>query len=313
MTELSSLSSVAELRRAIFGKGAAQRGDLTRALAWGGDKSDDYASLLADIAVDLLVDQADPPQYISAESAAWLIGEIQAHPLPYRVEMRLLSEVMDRAVSLPAALSSFALAEIESAVVTGRPDHPAGAIDAGDVEALRHAVYATDENASLHVTRPEAEALFRIAHAGVKGEVDSGFEALFAQAVGNHLMGIAFHGTPTVAEEKRLEDFENTPAPSFGGFLKGMFSGGLSLPTLDDLKSPDEMADARWEAQAEADIAERAQAERVDPDETGWLTAQLTRDGDLTSAERALLAFLKREEAGDPPEALRALFAKAGV
>ena len=139
MPDVSTLPSVAELRGAIFAKGKADRDDFVRALEWNGADSPDYRQLLADVAVDLFIDQADPPQYISIESADWLIARIKAHALSYAAKIRLLSALMQYAVSLPSSLSSFLLGEIEAAIVDGRPGHPAGRLDADDVEALRRA------------------------------------------------------------------------------------------------------------------------------------------------------------------------------
>ncbi|MGO8737438.1 hypothetical protein [Rhodoblastus sp.] len=311
MTDVENLSPVAALRRSIFLDGKPSRADFSRALAWDGADSPEYAQLLADIAVDLLVDQADPRQYVSAEGADWLIGQVKAQELSYPTEMRLLTETMRYAVSLPSTLSGFCLAEIEAAIAQARPGHPAGRIDAGDVENIRVAVYATDENSSLYVSRDEAEALFRIAHAGGAGAIDPGFDKLFAQAVGNYLTGIAFHGTPKAAEVKELETFENTPAPGLGAFLGAMFKG-LRTPILKDLETPIEMADDDLRAQLDADDKERAQAEGIDTDETAWLVAHLARPGALTTAEISLLAFLKQQAAAPPP-ALDELFRKAGV
>lgn len=91
MADVSTLSSVADLRRAIFTKGNADRDDLVRALEWDGQDSPDYRQLLADIAVDLFIDRADPPQYVSIEAADWLIARIKAHGLSYAAKIYLLS------------------------------------------------------------------------------------------------------------------------------------------------------------------------------------------------------------------------------
>lgn len=310
MSDLSTLASVADLRREIFATGKASRDDFVRALEWRGDDSADYRQLLADIAVDLFVDQADPPQYVSIEAANWLLAQLNAHKLSYAATIALLSQLMRYAVSLPSSLSSFMLAEVEAAVVEGRPGHPSGRIDEADVEALRRALYAADAEAALHVTRPEAEVLFRIAHANAGKPTAEGFDTLFAQAVGNHLLAIAFHGVAKVEDRLALERFENAPEAGVGGFLKNML--GATLPEAEDLQSPLARDEALWRAKNEADARARSEAEKIDQDEIIWLFAHLTRRGELTSAERRLLVFLQQEVAAPPP-GLVDLFQKAGI
>jgi len=310
MPDISTIACVADLRRETFVKGHATRDDFVRALEWGGAETEDFRQFLGEVAVDLFVDQANPPNYVSLEAADWLVARLRAHRLSYAAEMRVLTQVMTYAVSLPSSLSAFALDEIEAAVVTGRPDHPAGRIDAADVEALRRALYAADVGSSLHVTRPEAERLFRIAHACAGKDVDPGFDELFAQAVGNHLLAIAFRGAAPVAQERELEKFEDAPDEGVGGFLRGML--GAALPQASDLQSPFERDEALWRAKNDADARARAESEKIDQDETIWLFAQLTRRGEMTSAEKKLLAFLRREVTA-PPRGLAELLARAGV
>jgi hypothetical protein len=93
---LSSLAdnSIALLRRQIYGKDKVVRADLEQALRTGGDDTPEYAQLLGDVAVDILVNQANPPQYVSQTGADWLVAQIDANPLPYRVEIRLLTANM---------------------------------------------------------------------------------------------------------------------------------------------------------------------------------------------------------------------------
>ena len=302
---------VAALRRQIYAKDKVSRAEFELALAHDGGASPDYAQLLCDLAIDLLVNQADPPEYIGDDDANWLIAAVRARQLPTSVEFRLLTQVLEYAVSTPPALSAFCVAEIEKAIISGAPDHPAGSVQPADTEALRQAVFATDAGNSEHVNRSEAESLFRIAHSTAGHQNDPEFDGFFAKAVGNYLMGVAFRGTPSVADELQLENFEDEKPKGFGGFLSSMF-GGASMPTAADLESVDERCDARIEAELQAGQRERAVAEQVDPGETAWLAAHLNRDGDLTSAERALLAFLKQQVA-QPPAALSELFIKAGV
>ena len=177
-------------------------------------------------------------------------------------------------------------------------------VTGADVAALRVAVFAATEDSSLHVTKASAEALFRIAHATSGAVNDPSFDPFFAGAVGNYLMGIAHHWTPS-AEEEVADEKALAEKPTFGRFL-----GGLMHKADPEAKlSVDEITARQYARENAADEAELAQAAVIDPSETDWLLGQLTRGGKLASAETALLQFLKQES----PEISSSLLAAAGA
>jgi len=280
------------LRRKIYAQKALSRADLSQ-LMKRGDASPDYARLLADVATDLLVKQADPPKYVGEAEADWLIGEIRAGNVAFSAEITMLTDVLRYAVSAPPALAAFCVGEIERAILLGCAGHPAGAVTPEDTQALRVAVFAAVEGSSLHVTRESAESLFRIAHATRGAANDPEFDEFFAKAVGNYLMGVAFRWTPSAAEALQKEKWLNDEAPGFDSFVAALFgkgaSGRFAAATLDEV-------DEAWmRRENEADADELARAAEIDAGETQWLFTQLSRPGALTSAERALFAFLRRE------------------
>jgi hypothetical protein len=288
-------ADVRALRRRIYSRPVVSRADLEQALSFGGDKaSEEYMRLLADVATDLLVNQGDPPKYVSQADADWLIESIRGTgALSTSAEFIVLTEVIRYAVRVPPSLAAFCVGEIEKAIISGRPDHPAGHVSEDDLIGLREAAFAAVQGSSLHVTRDSAEALFRIARATKDAANDPGFDEFFAKAVGNYLMGIAFHWTPSADAEREKENWENQKSAGLGGLLGAMF-GGPRVPRLD-IRSPDEIDEERLRAENAADAQEMAMASEIDPQETNWLIAQLSRPGALTGAERALLQFLKRE------------------
>jgi len=306
MPEIIDAASALRLRREIYSKPAVSRADLARLIAAGracpGATPVEFDDLLANVAVDLLVHQVDPPEYIQQGAADWLIAQLRdGAGLDCRAEYEMLVDVLRYAVSVPANLAAFAVAEIEKAIVQGHRtpdgaiDHPGSVVSAADVAALRVAVFAATDGSSLHVTRESAEALFRIAHAAAGAKNDAEFAEFFAKAVGNYLMGVAFHWTPSVGEEQHLEQWLDEK-PSLGGFLMAMFggrSGDTNLTRMDD---------ERVRAENAADAAERASAETIDPMETKWIMDHLGRDGAVTSAELQLLRFLKREAPALPTQ-----------
>ena len=310
-------AAVRELRRAVYSKPSVERADLARLLEFGrragAGTPQEYADLLADVATDVLVNQADPPKYISPEDANWLIAQLSAGSgMSCSAEFEMLLAVLRYAVSIPPALSSFAVGEIERAVLEGHyaagglPDHVAGIVTKGDVEALRSCVFAATQGSSLHVTRDSAEALFRIAHATSSAKNDPSFDDFFAQAIGNYLMGIAFHWTPSVAEESERKKWLDEPRPAAGIFLRGFFHIGKT----EEQRAYD-AENARLKIENDADRAELAGKADIDAAEADWVLSHLTRAAGLTQAEKRLLLFLRENAKSIPPTLLQAIEAEA--
>jgi hypothetical protein len=256
------------------------------------------------VAADLLVNQADPPKYVAQTDADWLIGEIAASKVGYNAEIPILLEVIRLAVSVPASLAAFCVSEIDKAIVGGREGHPAGVVVRQDMQALRAAVFAAVDGSSLHVSRASAEGLFHIAHATKDAANDPEFDDFFAKAIGNYLMGIAFRWTPSRTEALETEKWLDDKPADFSRFLGAMFggtaSGDLAAKTLNEIDGE------RLREKNAADAREMATAVEIDGAETDWLMAHLTRAEELTSAEKALLTFL-RQEAPSLPERLAAV------
>jgi hypothetical protein len=308
-----------ELRRAVYGKDGVSRADvamlLARGRAAGAQACPEFAELLAEAATDLMVGQADPPGYVAQADADWLTAQLAAGGgLSCRAEYSMLVDVLRKAVSSPPSLGAFAVREVEKAIVsghraaTGDDDHAAGIVTAADVEALHSLVFAPTEGSSLHVTRDSAEALFDIAHATAAAANDPGFDDMFAKAIGNYLMGLSFHGTPSAADARAHLQWANH-ATRFADFFSKMVEQPLARRfgesstasrSVDDIE---EQILARDNA-ADADALKANGA--IAADEADWVIAHLTRGGPLTSAERKLLGFLA-SEAGAMPDGLRAL------
>ena len=307
----------AALRRTIYSKEKADRSDLAGLIALGRDAGDEpeFLTLIGDVARDALDLDVDPRGYVSDADAQWLVGQI-GDRLTWRQELEILKAAVVHAVSVPPALSAFAVREVERAIVGGRrgPDggveHLQGVVAPSDVEALRLFAFAPTAGAPLHVDRATAEALFNIAHATAGASNDPNFPDFFAQAVGNYLIGAAFLSVASREDELGLERELDRPAPSFGQFLSGL-TGGLFAPdAAQGRRSVDSLTrDIVAEENADADDRLDAAAD-VDAGEAQWILAHLTREGELTLAERRLLAFLRDEAASAPPE-IAALYAKA--
>ena len=299
MGDTIDVQSAQMLRREIYARPTVARGDLTRLLEIGRSAGDsapkEFDDLLSQVAVDLLVEQVDPPKYIQQADADWFVAQLSAGAgLGRAAEYDMLTDVLRFSVSTPANLAAFAVAEMEKRIIG---DGAVRALTEADVEALRVAVFATTEGSSLHVTRDSAEALFRIAHATKDAGNAPTFDDFFAKAVGNYLMGIAFHWTPSARDEVAMEKWLDEKPEGLGAFLGRMlhvdWSRGASVNELDEARAREENA---------ADAKERASAEAVDSTEADWLLAHITRDSALTSGEIRLLEFLKRESPSISPK-----------
>jgi len=306
----TTIPEAAELRKAIYDKGGANRTDLVGLIGLGAQLGDDpeYIELVAEVARDVLVNDAEPPGFISDEAADWLTDRLgDGGGLTCRAEFETLKSVLSHAVSAPSSLVAFAVREIERAILTGRRgplggvEHEPGVVTAADVEALRVVAFAPTAGAACHVDRATAEALFDIAHATATARNDPAFADFFARAVGNYLAGDVF-----VAALRR-DKADAGPPLSLAGFLKAFAYGLTSASAADGRKSVDQLAEERYREENAQTQARLEAAAKIDAGEAKWVLAHLTRGGELTPAERRLLAFLRDESTEAPPE-ISALF-----
>jgi len=308
----------AQLRHAIYDKGAATRVDLAGLLALGREAGDEpaFLALLAEVAADVMTEEVDPVGYVSETDADWLVAQLgDGAGLSCRAEFEALKAVLGHAVSAPASLAAFGLREVERAILTGRRAAVGGAanepgiVTAEDVEALRAVCYAPTAGAPLHVGRDAAEALFDIAHATATAQNDPAFPEFFARAVGNYLIGAAFVAAPsreaTLAEERAMDQ-----RVRFGAFLSRLAGGLTASHAADGRKSVEQLAEARYREENDETEARLDAASRIDAGEAKWVLAHLARGGELSPAEKRLIAFLRDEANGAPPE-IAALFAQA--
>jgi hypothetical protein len=309
MAALAQGVDTAALRRSIYCKEKADRADLAQLIALGAQAGDDpsYLKLIADVGRDALDLDVDPRGYVSEADARWLISQIgDGGTLSCRAEFETLKAVIGHAVSVPPSLTAFAVGEVKRAILSGRgpagAEHKARIVNSADVEALRLFCFAPTAGAALHVDRATAEALFDIAHATAHAENAPEFADFFAQAVGNHLLGAVFLTPASREEELGLERELDRPAPSLGQFLSGL-TGGLFAPSASNgRKSVDRLTQDIVNEENEETDDRLAAAADVDPGEAQWILAHLARQGELSVAEKRLLAFLRDEAASAPPE-----------
>jgi len=272
----------------------------------------EWTNLFCEALTDYVVHQNDPPDYIPQNKADWLTATLANNGgICSRTEFDMLIDVMTHALGVPTSLSTFALNEIKTAIMSGRrgaitgEDHPPGVVTKADVEALRAVLYAATTGTADHVTRDEAEVLFEIAHITSQhatSQADPSFDDLFARAISNYLMAISVHA-PDAAEalhfEKWLdtkEDLKEGVVEYLENFARGLLHGGLQAKSsFNLLESPEQAYEDDMAVQDAIDEGLRDESEKITGPEAAWVIAHLTRDGELSSAEKRLLQFLGME------------------
>lgn len=122
-------------------------------------------------------------------------------------------------------LRSYALAQIEQAVLTGEgPTRKSGALEKGHVSKaeaglLRRLLFASGSDRPAGVSQAEAEALFRIKDASLGGDNAPEWKQLFVQGVGNYIAGFTSGEALSRDRAAELEAFMNDRRSSTGGFL----------------------------------------------------------------------------------------------
>ena len=237
-----------------------------------------------------IVHSLEPAGYVTEDQAEWLIERIDNNGrLDSLTELELLVKVLEKAIDVPERLNTYALGQIEQAVLTGEgPTRDGGALEKGNVteaeaRLLRRIIFAQGSERPAAVSQSEAEMLFRLKDATLTANNAPEWKRLFVQGVGNYLQG--FGGSEPLSRERaaELESFMNHSAASIGGFFSRMarsnpVSGFASV--------------FGTKPEAEDHDAEAASAHEVTGIEQAWLQGQIDSNGLIDEYDQALLDFL---------------------
>lgn len=259
------------------------------------DPAPEWPDFFLEALCDYVVNGKEPRGYIDDANAAWLIDQVERGGGPIgRVELELVVKVVERALNCPAALKSWALAQIEAAVLTGEGPTRAGpartnVVDADEAKLLRRLVFAAGGDGALGVSRDEAETLWRLKDACRDADNAPEWKSLFVQAVGNHLMAYQSYKPLERGEAARLEAFVNDHRSNVLGFFSRMREARPVSAARDLFGSEPAKVDR------EAAVAE---ARAISPSENDWLQGHIQADGARDPYEEALLAFVAEESGG---------------
>lgn len=242
---------------------------------------------------EYVVNGTIPKGYVSEDNARWLIERLDRDgQLDSLVELELLVGLLGRAVGTPDLLKTYAIAQIERAVLTGTgPTRDGGELSASHINEcearlLRRVLFAPGSDGPASISKREAELLFRLKDATVRGANAVEWKQLFVQGIGNYLQGLTSPGSHVSRERAaELEMFMDSPGDGVGGFLGRMVKASPNaFGVVFGRKTPEHDR-----------LAELSEAEEVTGEERAWLDAHLDADGALDEYEKALLAFLDED------------------
>ncbi|WP_306117860.1 MULTISPECIES: hypothetical protein [unclassified Roseitalea] len=296
-------ADVLTLRLEVFGDGVVSRAEAEALFALDRscrDRAPEWVTFFVEALTDYLVNQEPPRGYISEHNADWLIRAIATDGVvDTRTEVELLVNVMEKARSMPAELSAFALRQIAHVVVTGqgplaggRMARP-GVVTADDVAMLRRILYAFGGDGHAGISRQEAEVLFEINDATVEADNDPAWSDLFVKAIGFSLMAATRHVPVDRKQALRRQAWLDDTSVDVAGFFSRVFAGGLR-GYVDAVTGKGGLEEG-WRRSNEAFEAANAAAEVIDAREAEWIAERIGRDGILHENEKALLRFLKAE------------------
>jgi hypothetical protein len=291
-----SREDVLSIRRAVWPDGVVARSEaetlfelhrLTR------KPSLEWSDFFLEAITDTVLNSTEPRLYVGDDTSAWLIGQLDRGGGPIGpLEIELVVKIVEKALNAPASLKAWALARIERSVLSGQGatrqggEIRHGAIDEAEVTWLRRLVFASGGDGALVVSRDEAEMLWRLKDSTLGAANAPGWQKLFVQAVGNHLMAHSSYRPLERPEAARLETFMNDRRGDVLGFLSRMrrpdFGGAARIFERD--------------RSAEGHEAAVRAAASITPSENVWLDFNVARDKKRDELEEALLRFLDEEE-----------------
>jgi len=305
---------VLAMRREVYPDGVIQPDEAERLFRLDDDctqQSPAWMTFFVEAITDFVVNQADPPGYISEDNATWLINHISHKgKVSSATELELLVNVLDKAEQSPERLIRFALEQVKQGVLSGSGPTRIGVdllpfrIGAGEVDLLRRMLYAFGGEGHSAITRAEADILFDINDAVGNADNHPSWSDLFVKAIANYLMAASGYTPPSRAEALRLEKWEDDDRVSTVDFFTRALSGGLRGILAAYSK------DTAWDERLKAEQDDIKTSERITDDEAKWLIGRINRSGGMQENERQLLRFIA-EESPDINPLLKPLVDKA--
>lgn len=255
----------------------------------------DWAGRFIDTVRDYVIENEAPHGWVDEDECDWLIALTDLeNSAPSAFDVDLLIAILRKTEGAPDRLAETVLAAMVRLI------KQEGVVSAERVEDLRAIMFAPTGHQGLWISRLEAQCLFEINDAVASARNAPSWDDFFARAIGNHLMSRS-HPSPqseadALAREKWLQD----TSVDVGGLLsrtaRSFFEGNWWKSVLHD---SEKSMQAEYAAREAGNLA----AEAVTLDEQEWLNRRLGWDNRISSAEKALIDFLKQEVPGYTDEA----------
>jgi len=281
-----SAHDVLELRRWVWPDGAVSDAEAEAVFALNRlarDAGPEWSDFLIEAMTEYVLNARSPRGYVDEANAAWLIDQVDRDGTPVTAtELQLVAKILESALNAPASLKAWALREVEAGV---RAD---GRVGEDEVALLRRILFAAGGDGASVVSQDEAELLWRLKDACLNADNAPGWQKLFVQAVGNHLMAYSSYQPLERGEAARLEAFVADRRSSVLGFFARMQGANPAAEAGKLL---------RGEAAPDHDAAVAA-ANAITPAENQWLQGHVDADGARDPYEEALLAFVAEDSKG---------------
>lgn len=256
------------------------------------DHSPEWTDFFVEALSEYVVNGCEPLGYVDEAKADWLMAHIDRDSsLESMAELELLVKLFERATAVPDRLRTYAIAQIEKAVLIGdgptRSGEALGTGNINDTEAklLRRLIFAPASDRPAGVSRAEAELLFHLKDATLGGANGPEWKRLFVQGVGNYLMAYTSYEPLSRERAAELEEFISRPSDGVGRFFGRMAHFDLQSGFTGVFgRKPARNLDAG-----------AAAAQQIDGDERSWLEARIDADHEVDEYEQALMDFLAEE------------------
>ncbi len=263
----------------------------------------EWTDFFVETLTEFIVNGGDPQGYVDDAKADWLATHIDRDGrLESMAELELVIRIMEKAVSVPAEMKTYALDQVKQAVLGGTGVTRKGSgllpgcITAAECDLLRRMIFASGGDRPAGVSKDEAEMLFRIKDASLEGENAPEWELLFVQGVANFLLGFGGNEPLSHSRAVELETFMNSEGAGIGGFLANMAraDAGTGFGSLLSLGAPG------LGSEDEGDLDDDGEdALTITDGGSSWLHTKLEADDQLDPLEKALLVFIADETGED--------------